>query len=101
MIFLSIVGLLFSFIVFCLFFYKIVPATTKRITLKNSNGRTLIYEGMCHVGSSNYYKETHDAIVRAKELGYSYFYEGIKPSLVDNDKYLYENRRFTCSYGKS
>lgn len=86
----------------------IAPATMPRYTLTNGE-KILVFQGMSHIGTENFYKQVADTISKHKKEGFVLFYEWVRPGSEENttrfnellwvqfDADLYEN--FSKLYG--
>lgn len=54
-----------------------VPAYMPVVTFENDNGQQLVFIGMQHVGSKNYYEQVNDRVVSLRKLGYVVLHEGV------------------------
>lgn len=65
------------------------PSALPQVTLSNGS-RTVVYQGMVHVGSESFYKSVVYDLEKALTEGYTLFYEGVKPSPGEGDQWFSE-----------
>ncbi len=74
------------------YFYLAVKSETDPLVLPQavlSDGKkTVIFQGMVHVGSENFYKSVVYDLEAALDEGYKLYYEGIMPSTEDANKWF-------------
>ncbi len=76
------------------YFYFSVKSETNPLVLPQavlSDGdKTVIFQGMVHVGSENFYKSVVYDLEEALDEGYKLYYEGVMPSTEDANKWFSE-----------
>ena len=55
----------------------LAPAFMPVVTLENDNGQRLVYIGMQHIGSKEYYAQVNDLVVSHRRDGYIVLHEGV------------------------
>ena len=74
------------------YFYLAVKSETDPLVLPQavlSDGKkTVVFQGMVHVGSENFYKSVVYDLEEALDEGYKLYYEGIMPSTDDANKWF-------------
>lgn len=63
------------------------PLAVPRVTLSDGR-RQVVFQGMVHVGSEQFYRSVVYDLVRAKDAGYVLFFEGVKPGTPEADAWL-------------
>lgn len=63
------------------------PLTVPRVTLSDG-ARTVVFQGMVHVGSEQFYRSVSYDLIRARDAGYVLFFEGVQPGTPDADAWL-------------
>ncbi|MBL8869702.1 MAG: hypothetical protein JNK90_07900 [Planctomycetaceae bacterium] len=71
----------------CAILVNVKPLTVPRIVLTNGD-RTIVLQGMIHIGSEVFYKSVAYDVERAIADGYHIRYEGVKPSPGEGDEFL-------------
>ena len=66
------------------------PSALPQVTLTNGN-KTVVFQGMVHVGSEPFYKSVVYDLEKALAEGYTLFYEGVQPSPGEGDEWFSEN----------
>lgn len=84
--------LLMTSIVTLPFYYLAVKSASDPLILPQailSNGeKTVVFQGMVHVGSENFYKSVIYDLEEALDAGYKLYYEGIMPSTEEANKWF-------------
>ncbi|MDD2566016.1 MAG: hypothetical protein PHZ26_03670 [Candidatus Gracilibacteria bacterium] len=63
------------------------PALLPEFTLSNGQ-KTVVFQGMAHIGSENFYTKIKNNIIENKKAGFVLFYEGVKLGKKENmDKF--------------
>jgi len=65
------------------------PSALPQVTLGNGS-KTVVYQGMVHVGSETFYKSVVYDLEKALAEGYTLFYEGVQPSPGEGDQWFSE-----------
>jgi hypothetical protein len=65
------------------------PPTVPQVRLSNGE-RTIVLQGMMHVGSETFYKSVVYDLEEALAEGYTLFYEGVQPSPGEGDQWFAE-----------
>lgn len=77
--------------VYCLSFeVDAHPSALPQVTLTNGT-KTVVYQGMVHVGSEPFYKSVVYDLEKALVDGFTLFYEGVQPSPGEGDRWFAEN----------
>lgn len=63
------------------------PLAVPRVTLSDG-ARTVVFQGMVHVGSEQFYRSVSYDLIRAKDAGYVLFFEGVQPGTPEADAWL-------------
>lgn len=63
------------------------PLAVPRVTLSDGN-RQVIFQGMVHVGSAQFYRSVVYDLIRAKDAGDVLFFEGVQPGTPEADAWL-------------
>lgn len=63
------------------------PVLMPTVTLSDGQ-RTIIFQGMQHVGSENFYKGVVYDLENALSQGYRLYYEGVQPGTPESDKWF-------------
>lgn len=66
------------------------PSALPQVTLTNGT-KTVVYQGMVHVGSEPFYKSVVYDLEKALVDGFTLFYEGVQPSPGEGDRWFAEN----------
>lgn len=66
------------------------PSAIPQVTLSNGT-KTVVFQGMVHVGSETFYKSVVYDLEKALSEGYTLFYEGVQPSPGEGDAWFSEN----------
>jgi hypothetical protein len=66
------------------------PSALPQVTLTNGN-KTVVFQGMVHVGSEPFYKSVVYDLEKALSEGYTLFYEGVQPSPGEGDDWFRDN----------
>ena len=85
-------GMLLAFLVAlpvyaCAVLVNVRPLTVPKVVLVNGD-KTLVLQGMIHIGSEGFYKSIAYDVERAIADGYHVRYEGVKPSPGEGDEFL-------------
>lgn len=71
------------------FAYKAETAPLLLPRAEISNGeKTIVFQGMIHIGNENFYKSVNYDLENALADGYKLFYEGVKPSTPEADTWF-------------
>lgn len=74
------------------YFYFIVKSETDPLVLPQAvlsdGNKTVIFQGMVHVGSENFYKSVVYDLEEALDEGYKLYYEGVMPSTEEANKWF-------------
>lgn len=62
---------------------EISPAKMPVYTLTNGE-KTIIFHGMSHIGTQNFYHQVQESIKKYKENGYVYYFEWVRPGTEAN-----------------
>ena len=93
---------------FCFYANEVFPASMPRFTLSNGH-KTVEFQAMIHIGSTDFYKQVEEFIRMKKQENYVLFFEWVQPGTDENtkkfdealgmkfDKDLYKN--FSKLYG--
>jgi len=65
------------------------PSAIPQVTLSNG-AKTVVFQGMVHVGSEPFYKSVVYDLEKALSEGYTLFYEGVQPSPGEGDAWFSE-----------
>lgn len=60
------------------------PVTLPKVTMTDGE-KTVIFQGMVHIGSENYYNSIIFDMVEADDAGYVLFYEGVRPGTDESE----------------
>lgn len=63
------------------------PLAVPRVTLSDGK-REVVFQGMVHVGSEQFYRSVSFDLIRAKDAGYVLFFEGVQPGTPEADAWL-------------
>jgi hypothetical protein len=63
------------------------PSALPQATLSNGS-KTVVFQGMMHVGSESFYKSVVYDLEKALSEGYTLFYEGVQPSPGEGDQWF-------------
>ncbi|WP_235842699.1 hypothetical protein [Cereibacter sphaeroides] len=63
------------------------PLAVPRVTLSDGR-REVVFQGMVHVGSEQFYRSVAYDLLRAKAAGYVLFFEGVQPGTPEADAWL-------------
>lgn len=63
------------------------PLAVPRVTLSDGK-RQVVFQGMVHVGSEQFYRSVSYDLIRAKDAGYVLFFEGVQPGTPEADAWL-------------
>lgn len=63
------------------------PSALPQVTLSNGS-KTVVFQGMMHVGSESFYKSVVYDLEKALADGYTLFYEGVQPSPGEGDQWF-------------
>jgi len=66
------------------------PSALPQVTLTNGT-KTVVFQGMVHVGSESFYKSVVYDLEKALSEGYTLFYEGVQPSPGEGDDWFRDN----------
>jgi hypothetical protein len=66
------------------------PSALPQVTLTNGT-KTVVFQGMVHVGSEPFYKSVVYDLEKALTEGYTLFYEGVQPSPGEGDDWFRDN----------
>lgn len=66
------------------------PSALPQVTLTNGT-KTVVYQGMVHVGSEPFYKSVVYDLEKALVDGFTLFYEGVQPSPGEGDRWFADN----------
>jgi hypothetical protein len=66
------------------------PSAIPQVTLSNGS-KTVVFQGMVHVGSETFYKSVVYDLEKALAEGYTLFYEGVQPSPGEGDDWFRDN----------
>lgn len=66
------------------------PSGIPQVTLTNGS-KTVVFQGMVHVGSEPFYKSVVYDLEKALAEGYTLFYEGVQPSPGEGDDWFRDN----------
>jgi hypothetical protein len=66
------------------------PSAIPQVTLTNGS-KTVVFQGMVHVGSEPFYKSVVYDLEKALSDGYTLFYEGVQPSPGEGDDWFRDN----------
>jgi len=66
------------------------PSALPQVTLTNGT-KTVVFQGMVHVGSEPFYKSVVYDLEKALSEGYTLFYEGVQPSPGEGDDWFRDN----------
>lgn len=66
------------------------PSGIPQVSLTNGT-KTVVFQGMVHVGSEPFYKSVVYDLEKALAEGYTLFYEGVKPSPGEGDDWFRDN----------
>jgi hypothetical protein len=66
------------------------PSALPQVTLTNGT-KTVVFQGMVHVGSEPFYKSVVYDLEKALADGYTLFYEGVQPSPGEGDDWFRDN----------
>ena len=84
--------LLFTTLLTFPYFYLAVKSETDPLVLPQAvlsdGNKTVIFQGMVHVGSENFYKSVIYDLEEALDDGYKLYYEGVSPSTDDANKWF-------------
>lgn len=69
------------------FITQLNPVLMPQITLTNGK-QTIVFQGMQHVATENFYKSVVYDLENAFSQGYIFLYEGVKPSTPEIDKWF-------------
>ncbi|MDD3646129.1 MAG: hypothetical protein PHH06_01845 [Candidatus Gracilibacteria bacterium] len=64
---------------------EIEPAKMPEYTITNGD-KTVIFQAMSHVGSEEFYQTIKENLIKAKQNGYVYFFEGVGPGTEENSQ---------------
>ncbi|HTF98336.1 MAG TPA: hypothetical protein VL995_19510 [Cellvibrio sp.] len=90
-IWLTLVLLITAVVTFPYFYLAVKSETTPLVlpqAVLSDGNKTVIFQGMVHVGSENFYKSVVYDLEEALDEGYKLYYEGIMPSSPDADKWF-------------
>lgn len=88
---LMVVGVLVGMPVYYLSFQvEARPVVMPTVTLVNGD-RSVVFQGMLHVGSEGFYKSVVYDLESALAQGYRLYYEGVQPSTPEADRWFSEN----------
>lgn len=48
--------------------------------------KTVVFQGMSHIASQDFYDSVRDNIIAAKENGYVLYFEGVRPGTEENEE---------------
>lgn len=85
-------GMLLAFLIAlpvyaCAVLVNVRPLTVPKVVLTNGD-KTIVLQGMIHIGSEGFYKSIAYDVERAIADGYHIRYEGVKPSPGEGDEFL-------------
>ncbi|WP_374035409.1 hypothetical protein ACES2I_06605 [Bdellovibrio bacteriovorus] len=63
------------------------PITVPQVTMTNGQ-KTVVFQGMMHIGSESFYKSVVYDLENALSSGYKLYYEGIRPGTPASDKWF-------------
>ncbi|WP_248632986.1 hypothetical protein [Cereibacter changlensis] len=63
------------------------PLAVPRVTLSDGR-RQVVFQGMVHVGSEQFYRSVAYDLLRAKDAGYVLFFEGVQPGTPEAEAWL-------------
>lgn len=63
------------------------PLAVPRVTLSDGK-RQVVFQGMVHVGSEQFYRSVSYDLIRAKDAGYVLFFEGVQPGTPEAKAWL-------------
>lgn len=63
------------------------PLAVPRVTLSDGR-RQVVFQGMVHVASEQFYRSVAYDLLRAKDAGYVLFFEGVQPGTPEADAWL-------------
>jgi hypothetical protein len=63
------------------------PLAVPRVTLSDGK-RQVVFQGMVHVGSEQFYRSVSYDLIRAKDAGYVLFFEGVQPGTSEAEAWL-------------
>lgn len=63
------------------------PLSVPRVTLSDGL-RQVVFQGMVHVGSEQFYRSVSYDLIRAKDAGYVLFFEGVQPGTPEAEAWL-------------
>ena len=63
------------------------PLVVPRVTLSDGT-RQVVFQGMVHVGSEQFYRSVSYDLIRARDAGYVLFFEGVQPGTPEADAWL-------------
>lgn len=63
------------------------PLAVPKVTLSDGT-REVVFQGMVHVGSEQFYRSVSYDLIRAKDSGYVLFFEGVQPGTPEADAWL-------------
>lgn len=63
------------------------PLAVPRVTLSDGT-RQVVFQGMVHVGSEQFYRSVSYDLIRAKDAGYVLFFEGVQPGTPEAEAWL-------------
>jgi hypothetical protein len=63
------------------------PLAVPRVTLSDGR-REVVFQGMVHVGSEQFYRSVSYDLIRARDAGYVLFFEGVQPGTPEAEAWL-------------
>jgi hypothetical protein len=63
------------------------PLAVPRVTLSDGQ-RQVVFQGMVHVGSEQFYRSVSYDLIRARDAGYVLFFEGVQPGTPEAEAWL-------------
>ena len=88
--FMAVVGLMALPVYYLSFEVDAHPSALPQVTLTNGT-KTVVYQGMVHVGSEPFYKSVVYDLEKALVEGFTLFYEGVQPSPGEGDQWFSRN----------
>ena len=72
---------------FAIYQNKYFPAKMPQVTLSNGE-KTIIFQAMSHIATRSFYEKVTDSLRKAKQKGFVYFFEGVRPWNKENMEYF-------------